>query len=81
MYTIYIIYIYIYIYIYINIIYIYIYSVFVKPANFKICDIISITAQCKLHLGLFLLNTKSYQNEIWSNTSVLHDKHFKHVFG
>ena len=60
MYTIYIynIYIYIYIiYIYINI---YIYSVFVKPANFKICDIISITAQCKLHLGLFLLNTKSY---------------------
>ena len=25
---------------------------------------------------LFLLNTKYYQNEIWSNTSVLHDKHF-----
>ena len=61
-YNIYIIYIYIYTYIYIYIYKynIYIYSVFVKPANFKICDIISITAQCKLHLGLFLLNTKSY---------------------
>ena len=34
----------------------------------------------KLHLCLFLLNPKSYQNEIWANTSVLYDKHFYHVF-
>ena len=27
--------------------------------------------QCKLHLCLFLLNCKYYQNEIWSNASVL----------
>ena len=40
------------------------FCVFVKPADFKICDvIISIGAQCKLHLRLFLLNRKSYQNE------------------
>ena len=53
-----------------------------KPADFKICDvIISIAAQCKLHLCLFLLNPKPYQNEIWSNTNVLYDKHVKHVFG
>ena len=32
-------------------------------------------------LSLFLLNPKCYQNEIWSNTSVLYDKHFLHVFG
>ena len=28
----------------------------------------------------FLLNPKSYQNETWSNTSVLSDKYFQHVF-
>ena len=33
----------------------------------------------KLHLCLFLLNPKFYQNEIWSNTSVLYDRHFQHV--
>ena len=26
-------------------------------------------------------NRKSYQNEISSDTSMLYDKHFKHVFG
>ena len=31
--------------------------------------------------GLFLLNPKYCQNEIWSNTSELYDKHFQHVFG
>ena len=30
---------------------------------------------------LFILNPKYYQNEIWSNTSVLCGKHFEHVFG
>ena len=24
---------------------------------------------------------ESYQNEIWSNTSVLYDKHLEHAFG
>ena len=51
---------------------------FLKPADFKIRDvIISIAA----NLCLFLLNPKFYQNEIWSNNSVLYDKHFYHVFG
>ena len=27
------------------------------------------------------MNPKYYQNEIWSNTSVLCGKHFEHVFG
>ena len=27
------------------------------------------------------MNPKHYQNEIWSNTSVLYDKHVKHVTG
>ena len=30
---------------------------------------------------LFLLNPKYYHNAIWSNTSVLYDKHFQCVFG
>ena len=30
---------------------------------------------------LFLLNPKYYQNEIWSNTSVLYGTHFLHVLG
>ena len=47
------------------------FCVFVKPADFKICGIISIAAWCKLHF--FLLNPKSYQKKIWSNFSVLHD--------
>ena len=34
--------------------------------------------QWKLHLCLFLLNPKSYQNKTLSNTGVLYDKH---VFG
>ena len=33
----------------------------------------------KLHLCLFLMNPKYYQNETWSNTSVLHNKHFYQV--
>ena len=28
-----------------------------------------------------LSNPKHYQNEIWSNTCVLYDKHFQHDFG
>ena len=53
------------------------FCVFMKYTDFKICDvIISIAMQCKLHLCLFLLNSKSYQNETWSNTSVLYDKYF-----
>ena len=53
------------------------FCVFVKSRNFEICDvIISIATYRKLHLYLFILNPKSYQNEIWSNTSVLYDKHF-----
>ena len=48
------------------------FCVFVKPADFKIFDvIISIGASYKLHLCLFLLKPKSYQNEIWSNTSAV----------
>ena len=35
----------------------------------------------EFHLCLFLLNSKYYQNKIWSNTSVLYEKYFKHVFG
>ena len=27
------------------------------------------------------LDPKYYQNKIWSNTSVVFDKHFQHVFG
>ena len=30
----------------------------------------------EVHLCLFLLNPKYFQNEIWSNTSALYDKHF-----
>ena len=48
--------------------------VFVKSTDAKICDvIISIATKWKLHSCLFLLNPKYYQNEIWSNTSVLYD--------
>ena len=43
--------------------------------------IIDIATEWKLHLCLFLLNPKYYQNEIWSNISVLYDKHFCHDFG
>ena len=58
------------------------FCVFVKPTDFKICDIIiSIAAQCKLDLCFFLLNPKSYQNEIWSNASVLYGKYFEHGLG
>ena len=50
------------------------FCVFVKSTHFKICDvIISIDTQWKLHLRLFLLDPKSYQNETWSKTSVLYD--------
>ena len=53
------------------------FCVFVKSTDFKICDvIIGIATQCKLHLCLFLLYCKYYQNEIWPNTSVLYAKHF-----
>ena len=31
------------------------------------------------HLCLFLLNSKHYKKETWSNTSVLYNKHFEHV--
>ena len=52
-------------------------EIFVKSADLKIRDIIiNIARYWKLHLPLFLLNPKYYQNEIWSNTSVLYDKHF-----
>ena len=58
------------------------FCVFVKSADFKICDItIGIATKWKLHLCLFLLNPKNYQNEIWWNTSVLYDKDFLHVLG
>ena len=30
---------------------------------------------------MLLMNPKYYENEIWSNTSVLCDKHFWHIFG
>ena len=30
----------------------------------------------EVHLCLFLLNPKYFQNEIWSNTTALYDKHF-----
>ena len=47
------------------------FSVFVKCTNFKICDVImNITAKWKLHFCLFLWNSKHYQNEIRSYTSV-----------
>ena len=50
---------------------------FLKSSEFKICDVtIGIATKWKLHLFLFLLNPKYYQNEIWSNTSVLYDKDF-----
>ena len=49
------------------------FCVFVKCTDFKICGvIISIDT---LNLGLFLLNPRRYENEFWSNTSVLYDKH------
>ena len=34
----------------------------------------------QLALCLFLLNPKSYQSEIWSNTSMVYDKYFEHIF-
>ena len=36
-----------------------------------------------LHLCVYVyvLTPKYYQKEIWSNTSVLYDKHFIHDFG
>ena len=37
--------------------------VFLKSTYFKICDV---------HLRLFLLSLKFYQNEIWSNTRMLY---------
>ena len=50
---------------------------FGEITDFKICDvIIGVATSWKLHLYLFLLNPKYYQNEIWSNTSVLYDKYF-----
>ena len=53
------------------------FCIFVKSTDFKTCDVTTdIATSWKLHLCLFLLNLKYYQNEIWSNTSVLHDKHF-----
>ena len=30
----------------------------------------------EVNLWLFILNPKYFQNEIWSNTSVFHDKKF-----
>ena len=43
------------------------FCVFEKSIDFKICDVtIDIATQWKLHLRLFLLNPKYYQNEIWS---------------
>ena len=58
------------------------FCVFMKSIDLKICDvIIGIATLWKLHLCLFPLNRKYYQNEIWSNTSVVYDKHFQHVFG
>ena len=54
-----------------------------KFTDFKICVVI-IGIDCyiiKLHLCLFFLNPKYCQNDTWSGTSVLYDKHFYHVFG
>ena len=45
------------------------FCVFMKSTDFKIAT------SWKLQLCLFLLNTKYYQNEIWSNTSVVYEKH------
>ena len=42
---------------------------FSRYLDFRLCYI-------KLHLCLFLLNPKYYQNDIWLNTSVLYDKDF-----
>ena len=40
------------------------FCVFVKTADFKICDIIiSIVVHCNLHSCFFILKPKSYQNE------------------
>ena len=50
------------------------FRVFTKSKDFKICDVIRGAATCwKLHLCLFFLNSKYYQNETWSNNSVLYD--------
>ena len=50
------------------------FCVFANSVDFKICDvIIDIATYWKLLLCLFLLNPTYYQNEIWSNTSVLYD--------
>ena len=44
---------------------------FVKPTDFKICNvIISIAAQCKLDLCFFLLNPKSYQILVCCMTNI-----------
>ena len=53
-----------------------------KAIDFKDCDvIIGIDYIMEVTLiRLFLLNPKYYQYEIWSNTSVLYEKHFYHVF-
>ena len=48
------------------------FCVFVKSTDFKIRDVnISIATLWKLHLYLFLLNPKSYQNETRSNTNMV----------
>ena len=60
------------------------FCVFVKSTDLKIYDasfmmitmLISIATLWKLHLRLFLLNPKYFQNVIWSNTSELYDKFF-----
>ena len=52
------------------------FHVFVKSTDVKICDvIIGIARSWKLHLCLFVLSLKYYQNELWSNTSVLYGRH------
>ena len=52
------------------------FCVFVKSTDFKVYDvIIGIAMEGKLKFRLFLLNPKYCQNESWSNTSVLCDRH------
>ena len=54
-----------------------IFEFFVKSSYFKICDVImGIATEWELHLCLFFLNPKYYQNEIRSNAIVMYDKHF-----
>ena len=45
------------------------FCVFVKSADFDFCDVI-------ISIAAFHLNPKYYQDEIWSNNSVVYDKHF-----